>query len=301
MGESEKKIENIENELPIKTKKASKEIREKIYTKLFKNLCIAILICLYFIFINLGFKRLDSTVFENDLHIFAAILIVSTIMVFEKAYKNNDNEITVYGIELLMVSIVTLFMPYIYFRRGNTLKTVYALFEAYITVYYLLKCFIIYKVEMKKNLLEMSDIKDIVEDDKSESYLDEKNKRKFEADEVESKNIVEKDDVKKEEMRKDKMKSILNLLKKKKKKDAEIHDEFQLENEPFSEEMLESFYTTANNEKIQNAEKKKEIKSETTTEYSKGKPKKKRGRKPVNKKLVKSIATETRRRKKDNN
>lgn len=159
--------------------KIPKEIKEKIYDKLFKNLCIAILVLLYFIFLNLGYIKLDMNEFEADLHIFSGILIIATIVVFEFAYKTNNDAIALNGVELLVISLVTLFMPYIYFHRGILLKFVYSIFSIYMLVYYLVKCTIIYAREIKKYKASLSDIKEIVGEKNNETYLDEKNKRKF--------------------------------------------------------------------------------------------------------------------------
>lgn len=162
-----------------------KGIREAIYDKLFKNLCIAILVLLYFIFVNLGYIKLKPSVFEEDLHVFAGILIILTIVSFELGYRRSDMEISMHGVELLFLSIVTLFMPYIYFHRGIILRFVYSFAAIYITVYYLIKCVYIYINEIRKYKNGLSDIKEIVDDEEEETYLDEPSERKFRNDEEE--------------------------------------------------------------------------------------------------------------------
>lgn len=168
----------VVEKLATKTK-VPKDIKEKIYDKLFKNICIAISILVYFIFLNLGYIKLDVVEFEADLHMFASVLIIATIAVWEIAYKNDSNEIALNGIELLVISLVTLFMPYIYFHRGNLVKFFYSIFAVYMSVYYLIKCAIIYIREVKKYKDSLSDIKEIIDDENKETYLDEKNERKF--------------------------------------------------------------------------------------------------------------------------
>ncbi len=156
-----------------------KPIREAIYTKLFKNLIIAILIFIYFIFLNLGYIRLNRDVFETDLHMFDGILIISTIIVFELAYRKDSGEIALYGVELLVLSILTLFLPYVYFHRGFLAMTLYAFSAMYISIYYVIKCIFIYIREVRKYKNGLSDIKEIVSKEENASYLDEKNYRKF--------------------------------------------------------------------------------------------------------------------------
>lgn len=178
MGEIDKEIE-FTNDLATKIK-VPKNIREAIYTKLFKNLCMAISIFIYFIFVNLGYMRLDAEVFEADLHMFAAILIVFTILIIEMSYKKNDKELALCAVEVLVLSIITLFMPYVFFHRGTVLKFLYGSSAIYISIYYVIKCIVIYVKEVKKYKEGLSDIKEIIEDNEPESYLEESNERKFE-------------------------------------------------------------------------------------------------------------------------
>lgn len=182
------KVEELGNELATKIK-IPKDVKEKIYAKIFKEIGIAILIFLYFLLLNLGYVKLEKEVFNEDLHNFAGILIVSTVIVFEIAYKKDCGEIALHGVELLVLSVITLFMPYIYFYRGITLKFLYSFSSMYIAIYYAIKSLVVYEREIKKYKDSLSDVKEIVE--KSEkSYLDEKNERKFKDDGIDD--LVEK-------------------------------------------------------------------------------------------------------------
>lgn len=156
-----------------------KGIKEAIYDKLFKNLFMAILVLLYFIFVNLGYIKLSPNVFEEDLHVFAGILIILTIVSFEFGYRKSNMELSIHGAELLFLSVVTLFMPYIYFHRGLVLRFVYSFVSIYITVYYLVKCVVIYVNETRKYKNGLSDIKELVDDEEDENYLYEPSERKF--------------------------------------------------------------------------------------------------------------------------
>lgn len=182
------KVEELGKELATKIQ-IPKDVKEKIYAKIFKEIGIAILIFLYFLLLNLGYVKLEKEVFNEDLHNFAGILIVSTVIVFEIAYKKDSGEIALHGVELLVLSVITLFMPYIYFYRGITLKFLYSFSSMYIAIYYAIKSLVVYEREIKKYKDSLSDVKEIVE--KSEkSYLDEKNERKFKDDGIDD--LVEK-------------------------------------------------------------------------------------------------------------
>ena len=182
------KVEELGKELATKIQ-IPKDVKEKIYAKIFKEIGMAILIFLYFLLLNLGYVKLEKEVFNEDLHNFAGILIMSTVIVFEIAYKKDNGEIALHGVELLVLSIITLFMPYIYFYRGITLKFLYSFSSMYIAIYYAIKSLVVYEREIKKYKDSLSDVKEIVE--KSEkSYLDEKNERKFKDDGIDD--LVEK-------------------------------------------------------------------------------------------------------------
>ena len=157
--------------------KMPKEAKEKIYSKLTKNFLIAIGIFIYILFLNLGYIKLEESVFRTDLKVFAVSLILFTIWVFEKAYKKDSGEITVYGIELLVLSLITLYMPYVYYYQGEVVKFIFETSAVYISLYYIIKCVIIYRKEIKKYKNSLSDVKEITQEEKT--YLDEKSEKKF--------------------------------------------------------------------------------------------------------------------------
>lgn len=182
------KVDDLGKELATKIQ-IPKDVKEKIYAKIFKEMGMAILIFLYFLLLNLGYVKLEKEVFNEDLHNFAGILIVSTVIVFEIAYKKDNGEIALHGVELLVLSVITLFMPYIYFYRGIAVKFLYSFSSMYIAIYYAIKSLIVYEKEIRKYKDSLSDVKEIVEDTEK-SYLDEKNERKFKEDGIDE--LVEK-------------------------------------------------------------------------------------------------------------
>ena len=187
------KQKDVEKEIAKKIK-IPKDVKEKIYTKLFKNFLIAIVILVYFIFLNLGYSRLDKNVFKSDLNIFAGILIISTIAIFEIAYRKDNGEIALHGVELLVLSILTLFLPYVYLYRGIVFKFIYSFSAIYIAIYYVIKAIIIYGIEIRKYKASLSDVKELINKEKVETYLDEKNERKFkDLDEDELQKLKEKE------------------------------------------------------------------------------------------------------------
>lgn len=174
----EKKDEEIEISKKLDTRiKVPKEEKEKIYSKLVKNFLIAIAIFIYICFLNLGYVRLDTETFRTDLKVFAIILILFTIFIFENAYRDDNDELAVHGIEMLVLSIITLYLPYVYFHQNEIIKLIFETAAIYIAIYYTIKCIIIYKMKIRNYKNGLSDVKEITKE--KTTYLDEKSSKKF--------------------------------------------------------------------------------------------------------------------------
>lgn len=171
-------VENIQKEISTKIK-LPKEEKQKIYKKIFVNLLIALSVLIYFIFLNLGYMRLEKEVFENDLKVFAVILICSTIYFIEKAYKTDRGTYLSYAIELFVLSIITLYMPYVYYYQNTLAQLIFTTSAVYIFIYYAIKSIVIYVINKNRYKKGESDVKDIIKDEKV-SYLDEESSKKFE-------------------------------------------------------------------------------------------------------------------------
>lgn len=154
---NEIQLEKIEKEIKKQTT-ISEEKKKKINAKVFQNIIIAIIVVLYFIFLNLGFKNLKPQTFLKDLQVFSIITIGITIILFEKAYQKDSGEITIYGIEALVLSICTLMT--IYLGANYTSKFTYILnaISMLFAIYYVAKAIVIYRKMMKKALKQTSDI-----------------------------------------------------------------------------------------------------------------------------------------------
>ena len=127
-------VENIQKEISTKIK-LPKEEKQKIYKKIFVNLLIALSVLIYFIFLNLGYMRLEKEVFENDLKVFAVILICSTIYFIEKAYKTDRGTYLSYAIELFVLSIITLYMPYVYYYQNTLAQLIFTSLSHFIYLF----------------------------------------------------------------------------------------------------------------------------------------------------------------------
>lgn len=261
MDTTEKEIEMGANVIATKIK-PPKEVREKIYTKIVKEFWMAILIFAYFAFLNYGYTKMMPQVYSQNLKICSILLIFATIVVFEIAYKKDNGEIAIHGIELLGLGILTLFMPYVYICRGMIFKFLYSFSSMYIAIYYSVKALIVYEIELKKYITNLSDVKEIIES-KEVSYLNEKNERKF----AEIRNFDEEVEQKVENNKKnkkkfDKFKRIIKSNNKQENNKEENSKEEQLE-EPKEKAIVENTKKEKKvvRKKAPRKRKKKEVKS----------------------------------------
>ena len=159
--ETDKIVEEIKEK-----KKIPKEVKEKINQVVFKNVTLGIIIFLYFIFINLGYYNITKEVFAVDIKVFSMCLVIVAIVLFEKAYKENNGELAIYGIETLFVALTTLFMQYVYFYQGDTFIKLYMLIPLAFAIYYVSKATILVAKIQSDNQRNISDVKEIVKKEK---------------------------------------------------------------------------------------------------------------------------------------
>lgn len=159
-------IEKIEKEIDEKTKLPN-EVKDKIKREVFINIVVAVVIVTYFIFIVLGSIGSIKNVRTIDLNIFSMIFLGIAIVLFEIAYRKEEGNIAIYGIESLAVAIFTLFLPYIIFELDEAHKKYYLLASIYIAAYYILKSIYIVNRTRAKHMNSISDVKEIVKKEKS--------------------------------------------------------------------------------------------------------------------------------------
>ena len=114
----------------------------------------------------LGFKNISKERYIIDLKAFSVFTILATVVVFEKAYKKDSGSIAIYGIESLIISILTLTLSYIYIINVGVFLNIIGIAICSIVAYYLIKSLIIFIIEKKKYRNSLSDVKEIIDDEK---------------------------------------------------------------------------------------------------------------------------------------
>ena len=143
-----------------------KEVSEKHMKKIYLNILKAIVVVTYFLTLNLVSERISALYLERGIEICTMIFLFIAIFIFELAYKKDDDDLALQGIEVLVLSAYTLTSQYITKRFNFNFKS-YSLAASYIiAAYFLVKCIWVYTNGRKEMADDLSDIKEIVKEGK---------------------------------------------------------------------------------------------------------------------------------------
>lgn len=158
-------LEKINND-----RKLDKETREKIAKKAFKNFIFAIVILLFFIVLKLIAINIDKQVAILIFKVLSVIVLVATLILFELAYKKDNDSMAITSIEMFFLSVITLLTPYILISRTSIFTSSIGVF---FVIYYSIKNLIIYRNEKNIYLKEKSDINQIVKKESKDELAQE--------------------------------------------------------------------------------------------------------------------------------
>lgn len=153
-----------------------KKINDLVTGNVLNNLVYASMITIYFMFFNMYAVFTETEIFIQYIKIVSFIFLLFSIFIFEIAYKKDNDEISLNGIEFLVLSIFSLLIQYIP-KLLKIDENTYMLAGTYVfLIYYGIKNIIIYTCERKKELDNLSDIKEIVKDEPIKKETKRKNK-----------------------------------------------------------------------------------------------------------------------------
>lgn len=153
-------------------RKLTKEVKDKIDSGVFFNFWLAVSIMIYMFFVNLIYIKWNMSDFQIFMKIYSLILTIIMIVFFEISYRKDNLKYALTGIELLILNILVTYIPYVYYNKNEIVRKLIMLLPVYYGVYYSIKNFIIYKKEQIKHESNLSDVREIIKDEK-ESYIDE--------------------------------------------------------------------------------------------------------------------------------
>lgn len=150
----QKEIEEaVGKELKSKKKLPAEELK-KINKRVFQNVFLAIVIMFYLDFIILGFINIENNVFVTDLKVFGMALLILAIGIFEYAYKKDSGKHIIHGMEILLLSFITILLIYVNLMWANKFIYITAFVSYIFAIYYVGKSIIIYKKMKKEYFLE---------------------------------------------------------------------------------------------------------------------------------------------------
>ena len=145
--------------------KLSSDDRKQIIKKVIFNYLIAILVMVYFILLIIGNRVLSKDIFVLGSKIADFVLLVATVVILEIAYKRDSGRITLHGIEILVVAIYSLFIPYIFYELSAPVKKYFMMAGVAAALYYIVKSIILYRLDKKKYIKSSNDIGEIIKKD----------------------------------------------------------------------------------------------------------------------------------------
>lgn len=225
-----------------------KEISEKYSKQIYLNILKAIIFMSYFLALNLAYENVRTEYIEIGSKILTMIFLFIAIFIIEKAYKKDDGDLAIQGIEILILSTYTLTTKHITNKFNFNFKS-YSLVASYLyAAYFLLRSIFIYTKGRKEVAENLSDIREIVK--KEEPIKKEAIKKS------EKKEAIDKKENKTEEKIKDKKEKTNTKSKKTTTKNT-------------TNKKTENKETTTQKEETKKTETKKPVSKSNTTKKKK--------------------------------
>ena len=156
------KLEDIKNIFKSK-RTIPKEDLKKINKPVFENVLVAIAIMIYFIFLILGFYNIEFSVYQTDLKVFAMCILFLSILLLEKAYREDSIKLAIFGIETMVIAIITLALIYINIMLSTKYINIILVVSYVLAIYYIVKAIIVDIKERKKYFID--NVKEMINTD----------------------------------------------------------------------------------------------------------------------------------------
>ena len=278
-----------------------KEVSEKYMKKIYLNVLTAIIIVLYFFVLNVACENVNPQYLEKGIELCTMILLFISIFIFEWAYRKDNDDLAIQGIEILILSAYTLTSQHITKKFDFPLKN-YLLVASYIfAIYFILKCIVVYTKGRKEMAENLSDIKEIVQ--KDEPVKKEATKKKKE--DVKEEELEEIKEEKTQEIKETPKKKTTTKTATKKKattatptkktttaRKTTSKSKSTSKNESTSESKANELEKKPTTKKTTGTKKKTETKKETEKKEGTTETKKKTTRKPKQKSIDEKISEE---------
>ena len=160
MEKSEKMVVEI-----TKKRKMTDEVKGKLLKNIFYNYLLAITIMAYICVENVVYIYCDNYVYNITSKALIIFSVIISVIMFEIAYKKDSGKVTIYGIELLVFSVIILYMPKMFINLDKFYSKIFLLTPLYCAIYYVGKSIVIYKKTEKVYQNSLSDVKEILKEE----------------------------------------------------------------------------------------------------------------------------------------
>ena len=277
-----------------------KEVNEKYMKKIYLNILKAILIVFYFFVLNLASENISAEHLERGIQLCTMIFLFMAIFIFEVAYKKDDDDLAIQGIEVLVLSAYTLTSQHITKKYDFNFKNYSLVASYFFAIYFIVKCIVIYTKGRKEMAEDYSDIKEIVKKDEPIKKEATK-KQKVNSEDEKTKKVrkTKKENTKKnEEKNEEKAKVKKQPVKRKTTRKKVEKVEEKPENTEIKKEPAKKRTTRKRVEKVEEKPENTEIKKETVKKKTTRKKVEKAEEKPENTEIKKEPAKKRTTRKK---
>lgn len=158
-------------EIIAEKRKLPEELKDKLNVYTFINLLISIALMAYMSAINIVYLNESINFLMTSIKVFAMLLIIIDVIIFEIGYRKDDITIWIHAFELLVFSIIILSLQYVYICPNLIFRNIVMLTPVFCSIYYVMKIIIKHIAEAKKYQNNLSDIKELIKDEE-EGYLD---------------------------------------------------------------------------------------------------------------------------------
>lgn len=153
------------------------KVKSMLTQRILINLTYAVVTVIYFVFLSTQYTKISTINMNNYIRISSMFFLGISIIMMEFAYKKDDKQTFINGIEFLVIAIFILLTQHITKLLNYDIQ-VYELIGAnFLAIYYLLKAAILYTIEQQERLNSLSDIKEIVKDEPIKKESKRKNKK----------------------------------------------------------------------------------------------------------------------------
>ena len=124
--------------------------RSPSYTKIFKNIIIAILMIVYMYLLIVGYDLIGFDSYFKVISILQYVLVGLGLILIEIGYQKNNLMVSSHGLEFVLLSIITLILVNLFSINYIHISKYEVGYIILITVYFLIKSIIIRYIDYKK-------------------------------------------------------------------------------------------------------------------------------------------------------